>query len=269
MKLSKFTITFLVAFLFIGTSATLSAEQEPTDWREAPWRFTFNIYGWAPELPVDIKLGPISEDLPIDLGTLLDDLQFGAMMDFELRKGRIGAYFSPIVMFLKDTETVQGPLQKHKVTIKDQAFLTDFGVTYEIGRWHLGKNPNSPTVTVEPFVGARWLIDDFPIKIDPPDRKVKLGITFITPVIGLNTLWDLTERWHLRIEGDYGGFDVDNVEQTYNAMGIVGYRFKIRGVSSHVFAGYRYLHVHYKKEADIKVTVRGPLVGIGFEFSSN
>lgn len=36
------------------------------------------------------------------------------------------------------------------------------------------------------------------------------------------------------------------------------YRFKIRDVSSHVFAGYRYLQAHYEKEAEIKVTVRGP-----------
>ncbi len=266
MRLSEFNVPFIFALMLVVISATLSVAQESTDWREAPWRFTFNIYGWAPEIPVDIKLGPVEEDLPRDLGTLLDDLQFAAMMDFELRKGRIGAYFSPIIMFLEDTENVKGPLQNHKVTIKDQAFLADLGVTYEVGRWHLGKNPNSPTVTVEPFVGARWLIDDFPIKIDPPDRKVKPEITFITPVIGLNTFWDLTEQWGLRIEGDYGGFDVDNVKQTYNALGTVSYRFKIRGVSSHVFAGYRYLHAHYKKEADIKVTVRGPLVGIGFDF---
>jgi hypothetical protein len=42
--------------------------------------------------------------LPEDLGTLLDDLQFTAMLDFELRKGSFGAYFEPIVIFLEDTE---------------------------------------------------------------------------------------------------------------------------------------------------------------------
>jgi hypothetical protein len=43
----------------------------------------------------------------------------------------------------------------------------------------------------------------------------------------------------------------------------------MRGVSSKVFAGYRYLDIHYSEVADLKVTIRGPLVGIDFEFSSN
>jgi hypothetical protein len=43
----------------------------------------------------------------------------------------------------------------------------DFGMSYELGRWHLGKKPNSPAVTVEAFAGARWLIDEIKIKISP------------------------------------------------------------------------------------------------------
>jgi hypothetical protein len=49
-------------------------------------------------------------------------------------------------------------------------------------------------------------------------------------VIGLRTFWDLTEHWNLRIEGDYGGFGVDDNHETYNFLGLIGYRFRGWGV---------------------------------------
>lgn len=240
---------------------------------DGPWRFTAAMYGWLPDIPVELNLGRVDVTLPIDLGTLLDDLQFTAMLDFEARKGRFGVYFAPIVMFLEATETVQGPLQRHKVTIDDSAFLTDFGLSYEVGRWHLGKKPDSPAVTVEPFVGARWLIDDIKIKIKPGGllrpggETLRPEIKFIAPLIGLRTFWDLPKGLNLRIEGDYGGFDVDHLEKTWNAMALVGYRHKLReDVYINVFVGYRHLYAQYKKIAKIKVTVKGPLLGVAFHF---
>ena len=259
--------------------ATMSAKQESSPKKEGffaptldgPWRFTAAGYGWLPNAPAEIKVRHGDATLPEDLGTLLDDLQFGAFLDFEVRKGKLGAYVAPIIIFLEDSETVQGPLQSHKVTVDENVYLTDFGLSYEVGRWYLGKSPNAPAVTVEPFVGARWLIDDIKIKIepggllDPGGRTFREDISFIAPVIGLRTFWDLTERWNLRIEGDYGGFDVDHLKSTWNFLGTVGYRFKIGDVSSNVFAGYRWLYIHYEKRAELFVDIKGPLVGIAFD----
>jgi hypothetical protein len=35
-----------------------------------------------------------------------------------------------------------------------------------------------------------------------------------------------------------------------------------------VYAGYRFLHIDYKKIAKIEVDIKGPFVGLAFEFSS-
>lgn len=35
-----------------------------------------------------------------------------------------------------------------------------------------------------------------------------------------------------------------------------------------VYAGYRFLHVEYKKIAEIDVDIKGPFLGLAFEFSS-
>lgn len=234
-------------------------------WTNEPLRFAANVYGWAPNIPVEYDLGPAAGSLPIRLPTLLDSLQGAAMLDFQVRKGRFGAYVAPIVMFLRYSTHRQGLLRRHRISVKDYAYLTDFGLSYELGRWKLGEHSASPTVSVEPFVGYRWLIDDFEIDIDP-GPTFKPDIDFITPIVGLRTFWDLTERWHLRIEGDYGGWDVDDVKRTWNALGVVGYRFKMGDTTTHVFAGYRYLHAKYEKTIKLRASVRGPLAGIGWEF---
>ena len=148
-------------------------------------------------------------------------------------------------------------------------------MSYELGRWHLGKKPDSPAVTVEPFVGARWLIDEIKIKISPGGpfhpgkRTFNPDIDFIGPVVGLRTFWDITEHWNLRAEGDYGGFDTDHLKETWNILGRVGYRFKPRkskNLTINFFAGYRYLYARYKKVAELEIAVKGPLIGVAFEF---
>ena len=280
MTLTTRSLLFLAALLLVGTSHMPVAAQEATDGRAAsspsatgaslpatpePWRFMIAAYGWTPMIPVNIDLGPIDATLPENFTTLLGDIEFAAMLDFEVRKGRFGVYAAPIFLFLEDTETVQGPLRSHKITLNEDVLLMDFGLSFEIGKLHDRENPDF-AIALEVFAGARWLIDDLKINIDPPDRTFRPEVTFIAPVIGLRTFWDLNKRVNLRIEGDYGGFGVDDLEETYNVLAVVGYRFELWGAAANVFGGYRYLFVHYEKVAELRATVKGPLVGIAFEF---
>ncbi len=262
--------------LLAGTARAEASDATPAPCcrptTEGPWRFTFAGYGWLPDAPADIKLNHGDATLPEDLGTIIDDLQFGAMADLELRKGSFGAYFAPIIIFLQDTEVINGPLRSHKVTIDEDAYLMDFGLSYEVGRWQLWNHADwilpSPKVAVELIAGGRALIDDIKVKIEP-GRTFEPEISFVAPVFGLRAFWDLTDRLNLRMGGDYGGFDVDNLDETYNAMGLVGWRFKPKPyLNINVYAGYRFLHIDYKKIAEIEVDIKGPFVGLAFEFSS-
>jgi hypothetical protein len=238
---------------------------------EEPWRFTAAGYLWLPNAPAEINLGPVGPTLPEDLGTILDSLQFAMMLDFEARKGRFGGYVAPLLLWLRDDDNyVQGPIQRHQIIVNESVYLIDFGLSYEVGQWPLWNRPNwvvaAPAVAVEPFFGARSLIDDIGIRLRP-GGEVTPEISFIAPVIGLRTFWDITDRFNLRVEGDYGGFDVDHLKQTWNFRGIVGYRFKPRkNLDINLFAGYRYLSIEYEKDATIDVDLKGPLLGIALEF---
>jgi hypothetical protein len=231
-----------------------------------PWRFDLTVWGWLPQAPAEIELGRVDARLPEDLDTILDSLQWGAFLDLELRKGPFGIYASPILLGLRDSFHTVGPIgTRHRVAISENAILMDFGASFELVRWHPIEGNDSFSVTLEPFAGARWLFDDVELDVDPgPDMTQ--DVDFVAPVVGGRAFVNLTERWNLRAGGDYGGFDVDNLKETYNVGGFLGYRFEIHGVSSNVFAGYRYLYIDFEKKAELEIAIKGPLVGIGFEF---
>ena len=69
------------------------AEASPTGWDPIeralsdPWRFNVVIWGWLPDAPADITLGNNEVHLPESLDTILDSLQWGAMLDLEAREG--------------------------------------------------------------------------------------------------------------------------------------------------------------------------------------
>ena len=86
-------------------------------------------------------------------------------------------------------------------------------------------------------------------------------------IAGLNTLLYFKDRWDLRVSLNHGVFDASEVNKTYQGIGLLGYHFKMGDISSQVFAGYRYLHLEYEDgPLAIDVDVKGPLVGIGWEF---
>ena len=282
-KLAKFTISFFLASLMlVGTYVTFSAAQEPTDgqeesspsvkqklvnwWEDAPWRFSLSIYGWLPQAPAEIKGRRFDARIPEKFSKIWDALQYGGMAEFEVHKGPIGIYVSPIFISLLDREHGTGPLgNRHSIKLEKNVFLCDFGASYEVGRWRLRKNSNFPTVALEPYAGARYLHDNLTIDIDPGPRDTPT-IEFIGPVIGARISGDLTKRWIFHMSGDYGGFNVDHLKKTWQGIGTLGYRFKMGNVSTRVFAGYRYLLIDYKKEVELRVSIKGPLVGSGWEF---
>lgn len=273
MKFAKIIISFLGALLLIGVSTTLSAAQEGQGWRDGPWRFSAKIYGWLPEAPATIKINQQEvANLPESLDTILDALKMAAMFELEAHKGPLGFFVSALYYDGKDTEHFTGlPGETHKLTMEESVWLVDYGVAYEIGKWHLGEAADSPTVTVEPFVGGLYFRDHIKVDVTPGllDRglRIRKTIRFNTPIVGLNTLLRFNDRWSLRVSGNYGVFNASEVNRTWQGIGLVGYHFKIKNTPSQVFVGYRYTHVDLEKDPiEIEVDIKGPLMGFGVEF---
>jgi hypothetical protein len=274
MNFTKFSIPLLAAIMLVGTSVTPSAAQAETSWWDEPWRFNAKIYSWLPEAPIDIKIdGHDVDNLPESLDNILDSLEMMAMFELEVYKGPIGVFVSPIYYDGKYTEHFTGAAgERRKFTLEERLWLIKYGASYDFGPWPLGEAADFPTVVVQPYVAGLYFHDDLEAKVDPGlldlGLDYKTTIEFNTLIVGVNTLWDLTERWGLRLGANYGGWDVDHVKETYEGIGTLSYNFKMWDVSSKFFAGYRYLYLDIKKtaEVELKLKVRGPLLGIGWEF---
>jgi hypothetical protein len=273
MKFAKIINSLVGALLLVGVSATLSVAQAGQGWQDEPWQFSFKGYGWLPEAPAEIKVkGHGVTNLPESLDNILDSLEMAAMLELEAHKGKLGFYVSPVYYKGKYTEHFAGlPGEVHKFTLKESVWAIDYGVAYELGQWSLGKAADSPTVTVEPFVGGLYFHDPLKIDVTPgllgKGLRVRKTITFNTPIVGLNTLWRFNDRWSLRVSGNYGVFNASEVNRTWQGIGLVGYHFKIKNTPSQVFAGYRYLHVDLENDPiELEVDVKGPLLGFGVEF---
>lgn len=232
---------------------------------EGPWQFRAALNGWLPttlKLYTDTPRGG-SNSITEDADWLIDNLDYIVPIEGEIRKGSFGVYANLLVFGL-DGNTQSGDVG---LEWDDAGFLLDVGLSYQLGHWALGKGAS---LTIEPFAGARLLYDPVDVTIDvgPLEDPETLDISNYVPIIGLRTFWDLNKHWNLRIEGSYGGFGVDDNHETWDFLGVIGYRFRGWGVGWNMQAGWRALRLLdlQKDTADLKIDATGPIVIIACEF---
>jgi hypothetical protein len=264
--------------LLLCVSAAIAQAEDPehpvpapegfmTPTLEGPWRSRIALQGWLPTtIKACVDSGSDSGCDTEDLGWLLDNVGWMIPIDIEVRKGSFGAFVHTLGFKLEGTLNA-GPAQ---VDWTDEGVLIDTGLSYELGHWALGGGARAPSLTVEGFAGARLLYDPVDITIDlgPVKGSETDSFSNYVPIFGLRTFWDLTEHWNLRIEGDYGGFGVDDNHETWQALGLLGYRFRGWGVGWNIQAGYRAMRLFdlRRNGYDVQVDLRGPTFIIAAEF---
>lgn len=235
---------------------------------EEPWRFRLQPYGWIPWIPIKAELEDSNtRSGTITLDDILKDLKFLFEGTVQVRKGPFGVYLDTLGIGLVGNEEVDDAI---RLKVDDDAFLWNYGLSFEAGRVPFGDDAGGAGVAFEPYVGLRTLRDSIEVELNfsgsqVADRNVELDFT--VPVVGLRTYWDLTERWNLYASADIGGWDVEDVHRTWQAVSGVGYKFHIGSVPANFLAGYRTLHVDYREDgADLRITVHGPIVSLALDF---
>ena len=233
---------------------------------KGPWRRNVALSLWAPkELKIEAITPKGTSTIRKNLNWLIQHLDYEVPLEFELRKGTFGVY-AHLLAFKLNGETGD---ELVRANWDDEGFLLDTGISYELGTWALGSGPDAPTLTIEPFGGSRWLYDpvELSLNVGSGDEDT-ITLTSFSPVVGVRAFLDLTERWNVRFDGDYGGFDVDNNQETWNLRSLLGYRFGSGSVRWNVQAGYRAMRVTDVDKGDLRVRLDawGPLMLIGAEF---
>ena len=268
----KYLQAALAGVLLAVTSTAALAAATGNGWLDGPWRFRALGYGWAPEAPATIKLDQQEvANLPENLDTILDGLDMAAMLEFEAHKGRLGFFLSPVYYKGRVSEHFKGPTgQNRKLTVKEEVWLVDYGVGWDLGPWELGTQA-APVLTLTPFVGARYFHDPIEMKVAPGELDKgldeKITVRFNTPFVGAKAAVKLSDQWGFAVEADHGVFDSTKVNKTWQTMGAVNYNFKMGDLASRVVVGYRYLSLDLKNHPiEVKVDIKGPFVGFGVDF---
>ena len=261
-------ITRLLACLFCLIGLVASPQAVAEDPVSEDWQFQVAPYVWALAAEGDATVKGRTFDVDLSFKDIVEELNYGVMLDGEARKGRVGVIANILYANLGDEENVGGI----KIDPDINLFWGSFAGYYRLGPWDLDSaaGDDGPQLIIDPYVGVRYTYLDVDLDIGGGPN---LGgdQDWVDPIVGLRTLWQLTPRWGVTAGGDIGGFGVGSDFQ-WMATGLVSYRFGLFGENNSRFLfGYRALHQDYStgsgtNKFEWDVTLHGPIFAVAIEF---
>jgi len=232
------------------------------------WVFAVTPYLWALSLNGDATVRGFEAPVDVGFGDIFDNLNFGAMVDAEARRGRIGGFVNTVYGSIGGDSTA-GPLT---VDTDVKTLWVGFGLFYRVGTWSLDPGAPRPrySVTVDPYVGGRYTYLDVDLDVQG-GRDFGRSRDWVDPIVGVRTIWTFGDRWNLVAAGDVGGFGVGS-DFAWQATGLIGYRVGLFAErDANLFAGYRALDQDYSDGSGRNrfawdVTAHGPVIGVAIRF---
>ena len=266
-------VLVIVALMLAALAPALAAEEKPA---ESAWEFHVAPYLWAMAGYGNVTVKGIDVDVDLSFSDIWDELNFAFMLAYEARKGRWGLWGDTIFAKLGDSN-IKGPLGLTKIDPTANALWQGLGGYYRLGTWDLADNSGKkkPSVTVDTYFGARYTYLDLKLKFKGvfQDRfnNVDQDKSWVEPLVGVRTIWDLSERWTITAAGDIGGIAFGS-DFAWDAFGLIGYRFGLFGENNaRVLAGYRALSQDYtdgsgRNKFKWDITMHGPILGLDIGF---
>jgi hypothetical protein len=262
-------IVLIIAALILVTFAPSVPAKEQSD-EGGGWEFSVAPYMWFVALDGDATVKGTKSDVDIGFNDIWDELNIGGMVAFEARKSRFGIYGDTVYANLgEDTSVGYVGIDPSIDTL-----WAGLGGSYRVATW--GPSDESgkkfPTVTVDTTLGLRYtyLGVDLDFK-NVPVSDVHGNEYWFEPVLGVRTLWDLSQRWRLSLAGNIGGMAFGS-DFAWGAFGLIGYGFGLFGDdNATVFGGYQALSQDYddghgNDKFEWDVTLHGPVIGLSILF---
>jgi len=257
-----------LAVALMNVSSVYGAKTTEESIAHNPWAFNLTMYMWFPGVNGNVSAGPLSESVDVsfvDIARKLRSFPMAFNGHFEAHYDRLGFYLDGNYMGLDFKPRFDGGIAKG---LSMQLGIMDYGVSYRlfgsaaserIAHW----DEESPSNIIDIYAGGRsiWLGNQLEFSGIGSSSGSK---SFTAPVIGGRILAEFLPKWFLMLDGNVGGFGVDNVNFTGSALGSVGYRTRLFGVPASVEAGYKALKVDVGSGGAVaaNATLNGPFVGL-------
>ncbi len=210
----------LPAFAQDTTNATTAAvtpaattTTAPTD--EHDWRFAVTLPLWAPQVNGVATLMGQQRDVDISFDKLKDRLDAAFSLGFQVQRDRLGLYSSG--SYLKFSG--DGPKGAEM-----KLGIVNGGLSYMLFK----------TESERPFMlwgtaGVRYWYTDVSMAVtDQAGNSIHPSKVYnlVDPVIGVAATQYITRKLHVDIQGDGGGFNLNNdTDWTWSATGVLSYDF--------------------------------------------
>jgi hypothetical protein len=263
-----FIVFAMMAFLLAPCEPWVLAEEQSDDQND--WEFQVAPYMWFISADGDLTVKGNKKDISLDFSDIWEEFNIGAMVEFEGRKNKFGFYGNVIYGNLGKDASAGDVLIDPDINI----LWTSLGGTYRVGTWNLSEQggKETPTVTLDTYLAIRYTYLDIELGFEGiPIPKKEGDQEWLEPLLGVRTIWSLSERWKLSVAGGIGGVAFGS-DFAWDAFGLLGYQFSLFGNdNATVFGGYKAMYQDYddgdgadKFEWDI--TLHGPIAGLKIAF---
>lgn len=247
------------------------------------WTVTVTPYVWLFNMKGDVGVAHQKTDVDTSLIDLFqnNDSVIGIEANLQARNGPWTLLADPTWLRVQDDFHFSGDLGvRLNGDVTGDVWIIDLMVMREVWRMDIGapvveKGMPRHGVALDLLAGSRiWVLSldgDFDITTPGPifdelSRDLDQTEQWADPVLGARGTWDITDRFHLVLRGDIGGFQVGS-DLTSETWGNLVYDFHLFGLDSFAAVGYRALYVDYDNDDFLlKTWTHGPTIGMGFKF---
>jgi hypothetical protein len=265
--MSKPSIRVLVAAMAATLTAVTPAvgqqAEPPAAAASDRWNITVAPYLWATSMDGHAAVAGIKSDVDVPVQDVLKDLSFGAMLAVDVEKGRFGIGFNGLFARVSPDSKV-GDIKIDVTSDSGQLAILPF---YRLLEWQYGVSSSGAPLrlVVAPEAGFRFTYMRTEIDVHP-GRTVDGSESWVDPLIGSRIGLELTDRWAIIGEGNFGRFGV-GADFTWNAQAYVGYETSLFGRPTTFLLGYRALYQDYHHgNFEWDVTMHGPVIGTAVRF---
>jgi hypothetical protein len=259
------TYHYFIAGLLLTLPALSASGAAPDD----GWRFEIAPYVWAVDLDGRVGAADRTLDVDADFAQIVHDSDsiIGLMLHAEAARGRL-AFFTDVT-FAKvgvDDIPLPGPIPGHVDTTSTTLWI-EGGAAYRfIDDVALGAPDSKTRVSVDALAGARVTVLGFDLDFPTLGRNFDQTNTWVDPFLGARARFDFGRHWAVQLRGDVGGFGAGS-QFSWQAVGLVGYRFHLGDVPTTFFAGYRALGQDFVSRGfEWDMVIHGPMIGLSFAF---
>ncbi len=240
------------ALAVLIASPALAADDE--------WKHTAVVYMIGAGIDGTAGVGPVTGDVDISFGDILDNLEFGTMAAYRGQKGRWAVVADLIYMDLEADKKGLGPFGNTRATVELEQLITELDGSYAV------------TEQFDVYAGLRYWDVDSTVTVvggGPLGETLKgtVGEDWVDPLVGVRYVWPLGAKWTVVWRGDIGGFGVGS-DFSWHTTAYADWRLNEH---ASLLIGFRWLDVDYDdgSGADrflMDVSEGGPTIGFAWTF---